>query len=247
MEEASTGSDIGIGEDADAAFDSSLGGGQEAGDEVTLGEGDQAAEDTGPPGEAGPDADRGLEQETSTALDAREDGDAEAGWTDGPLPVPIDHRPDDSQCAAPRPPGNCQSNGVGPLNSCSSDSQCVDGGANGRCLAPGGPPGCFCSYDACRSDTDCAAGQACVCHGSAYAGGGNVCMAGNCRVDSDCGNGGSCSPAHLCAAAVGVGIGYYCHTNEDQCVNDSDCSMRDVCTWSSVDSRWECRQQVCPL
>jgi hypothetical protein len=38
-------------------------------------------------------------------------------------------------------------------------------------------------------DTDCAAGQACACHGSTYTfGAGSTCIQGNCPVDSDCGD-----------------------------------------------------------
>lgn len=118
----------------------------------------------------------------------------EKAGTDGrsPIHAPMYHRPDAAQCAAPRPPGSCP--GVG--SDCASDSDCTDGGANGRCSRNGiQSAGCTCTYDACQKDTDCAAGQLCVCHDSPYSWRGNSCMAGNCRVDEDCGPGGYCSPA----------------------------------------------------
>jgi hypothetical protein len=41
--------------------------------------------------------------------------------------------------------------------------------------------------------------------------------------------------------------GYYCHTAQDECVNDSDCngqSAFNVCAWSATSSRWECQMQA---
>jgi hypothetical protein len=166
---------------------------------------------------------------------------------DAPAPVPMYHRPDDSQCTTPRGAGNCTSTATGPAFTCSSDGQCADGGINGRCTASGGgPAGCTCTYDGCQTDSDCGAGQLCVCHGSAYSYGGNACMPGNCRVDSDCGAGGYCSPAHG-TTNCGYVSGYYCHTARDFCTNDSDCSngaFPDVCTWSATDNRWECQMAL---
>jgi hypothetical protein len=192
-------------------------------------------------------------QDSGEIADATEVGDAaeasaEAGATDtgaadAPGLVPMNHRADDSQCLTPRGPGTCApTTGSGLM--CTADSQCADGGADGRCTASGGgPAGCSCTYDACQTDSDCGAGQLCVCHGSAYSYGGNACMPGSCRVDSDCGAAGYCSPAHG-TTNCGYVSGYYCHTPRDLCVNDSDCSSTsgaDVCTWSATDNRWECQ------
>jgi hypothetical protein len=105
-------------------------------------------------------------------------------------------------------------------------------------------PGCQCNYDACQHDTDCGAGHACACHGTADTGtSGNTCVAGNCRVDSDCGPGGYCSPS-LNTLSCGEGVGgYYCHTANDQCIDDSDCASTNgpaACTYSTTSGRWEC-------
>jgi hypothetical protein len=157
------------------------------------------------------------------------------------------HRPDDSQCTAPRAAGNCAlPMGVG---ACTNDSECTDGGANGRCTENmGGAQFCSCTYDTCVHDTDCPMNQLCVCHDSAYNGGGNVCMPGNCRVDYDCG-GFDCSPTHGTTGCGGV-TGYYCHTARDTCVNDSDCAdagSLDVCAFSMTTNRWECGPELlCP-
>jgi hypothetical protein len=125
---------------------------------------------------------------------------------------------------------------------CAYDSDCTDGGANGRCLAsPGGPAGCYCTYDQCQRDTDCKAGELCVCHDSTRQWGGNTCMPGNCRIDSDCGPNGYCSPEYGWPQQCGYVIGYYCHTKNDLCTNDSDCASNKVCTWVGDAGAWECR------
>jgi hypothetical protein len=217
-------------------------------------------------GGPGGDAEAGVGQETGIALEASTmldtstgseaaseagEGQVESGAADAhapdaaPTPPPPDHhRPDDSQCRAPRAAGLCS---MGPSSfSCSSDTQCADGGVNGRCTNVGPLPGCFCSYDQCQADSDCGAGMLCVCHESAYVyGGGNVCMPGNCRIDADCGPGGFCSPAHGTGGNCGGVNGYFCHTDRDMCRNDSDCSgFLPVCTWLAMYRLWDCRQPV---
>ncbi|HKU40744.1 MAG TPA: hypothetical protein VJR89_21435, partial [Polyangiales bacterium] len=52
----------------------------------------------------------------------------------------------------------------------------------------------------------------------------NRCLAGNCRVDADCGQSGYCSPSFgSCGSLDGV-VAYYCHTCQDECIDDEDCS-----------------------
>jgi len=162
--------------------------------------------------------------------------------------VPVNHRPNDAQCGTTPPPGTCNFGGSsGGPGMCSSDSQCADGGLNGRCVEMGGGVAyCGCTYDACLHDSDCT-GETCACHGSPYTGQlGNRCVPGNCHVDSDCGAGGYCSPSYSPAGCGGLG-GYYCHTAVDQCIDDSDCAdagFLTVCAYSTMNSRWECQQQV---
>jgi hypothetical protein len=155
--------------------------------------------------------------------------------------VPANHRPDDSQCATVPGPGDCSFQGQGGPDVCSSDSQCTTG-TNGRCIPDGPIAGCRCTYDTCSTDTDCPTGQLCACHGAAFSdGAGNTCTPGNCRVDADCGANGYCSPSTASESCGGL-QGYYCHTPNDACVNDSDCgSELQDCEWSSEDSRWECK------
>jgi len=58
--------------------------------------------------------------------------------------------------------------------------------------------------------------------------GANTCQRGNCKVDADCPSG-FCSPSALsltfnCRMNVPMGsFGYFCHSNKDECGNDSDC------------------------
>jgi hypothetical protein len=158
------------------------------------------------------------------------------------IEIPLNHRPDDSECATAPPAGDCQNI---PSGMCMSDSDCTMG-TNGRCNeSTGGALFCSCQYDACVADTDCPTAQLCACHGSPYTGGdGNTCTQGNCRVDSDCGTNGYCSPS----AGGGCGglSGYYCHTASDTCVNDSDCEGggAEDCQYSTTDVRWECTMEL---
>jgi hypothetical protein len=162
---------------------------------------------------------------------------------DGGSRVPVNHRPNDAECVAAAPPGDCNANGGGPPGQmCTMDSQCTMG-TEGRCNTDGPLPGCLCTYDTCTDDSSCSANELCVCHGSAYTyGEGNTCMPGNCRVDSDCGAGGYCSPT--ASGGCGQVSGYYCHTPGDQCVNDSDCGgAGDACTYSTANGIWQCTME----
>ena len=124
-----------------------------------------------------------------------------------------------------------------------------------------------CSYDECADDSDCPAAAPCLCRPSATSGAANFCYGGgNCRVDGDCGPGGFCSPSlvnDLCAcvdtpcppdagavcSVNGVevpcmcnscGHGYYCHTRQDACLDDSDCPSGASCNYDTFTARWRC-------
>ncbi len=156
---------------------------------------------------------------------------------------PLNHRPDDTLCSQPAPPGNCSSEaGV-----CASDTGC-SAHAGGRCNVTAPPRWCSCTYDMCAHDTDCVQGQTCACHMSAYVPFGSVCVPGNCRVDADCGPGGFCSPS-LDPTLCRVIAGYYCHTAADECVNDADCGHSgETCSYLATRGRWECYSAAfCPL
>jgi hypothetical protein len=172
-------------------------------------------------------------------------GSADASSGDGASSsgrVPLHHRPDDSQCRAPVPPGNCASSGHAndPLDTCTSDPACT-AGINGRCVFAqvGGPAhGCGCAYDTCTFDTDCPTGELCVCHQSPFTlVSGNFCNKGGCRVDADCGPGGYCSPSEVC----GFVQGHYCHGPTDTCIDDGDCPARSFCNYDAAMSAWGCR------
>ncbi len=189
------------------------------------GGGDAGGQDSSSPADSAAH-DSGIASDTSIIL------------TDAAMRVPQNHRPDDSQCTQPAPPGDCNG-GMGPGgSSCSKDSDCTMG-PNPRCETDGPLPGCMCTFDACVTDKDCMMGEVCACHGSAYSTGGNQCIPSNCRVDSDCGPSGYCSPTtgqNNCGAVTG----YYCHTSSDACLNDGDCGAGQVCQWSAASNHWQC-------
>jgi hypothetical protein len=155
-------------------------------------------------------------------------------------------------CLQTAPKGTCNFGGSssGSPVTCNSDSQCADAGPEGRCVVSNGPTAsCFCTYDSCADDSGCPKGQTCACHGSPYTDGeGNHCVPSNCRLDADCGPGGWCSPTSFTMSCGGIG-GYYCHTPQDQCVNDSDCAdagIFDVCAFDTTLGHWRCMVQgVC--
>jgi hypothetical protein len=172
-----------------------------------------------------------------------------------PSKVPVVHRPTAPVCTSTtRPVYNCgQHITPQPPNvMCSLDSDCQTG-ADGRCTG-NAHDGCTCTYDTCTSDADCAAGQLCDCRSTWRYGanGPNVCLTSNCRVDADCGAGGYCSPSldPGCGAYLGV-TGWYCHTADDSCVNDSDCQGLDggfgtpFCGYHPEVGHWVCSVGQC--
>jgi hypothetical protein len=164
-----------------------------------------------------------------------------------PAPVPQQHRATSSQCTAPRPAGDPMS--PSPAGStCSSDRDCTKG-TNGRCYPQVGQLKNACSYDACASDADCGAGQVCDCrNGALYDA--NTCFHGNCRVDADCGDE-YCSPSltELSTSCINVpagSVGYFCHTRQDVCLNDSDCANNGgYCAFSADALHWQCYVPMC--
>jgi hypothetical protein len=192
-----------------------------------------SGESTGSSPDAGPAADGGVAPEAAP-----------------PAPVPQQHRPTNAACTAPRPAGDPAL--PSPSGStCSSDGDCTQG-TNGRCYPLVGgppPPKNGCSYDACTSDSDCGAGQVCDCRNGA-SNDANVCFHGNCRVDADCG-GEYCSPSLtvLSSSCINVpagSVGYFCHTRQDTCLNDSDCaSTGGYCAFSTDSLHWQCYAPMC--
>jgi hypothetical protein len=98
----------------------------------------------------------------------------------------------------------------------------------------------YCVYDNCATDADCDPGKVCFCSPNDSA---QCFSAGNCRTDADCGGGatGFCSPSYGSdCSGYHWYSGYYCHTPKDTCIEDSDCTGKDFCSYDVVDGRWEC-------
>ncbi len=165
--------------------------------------------------------------------------------------VPTDHRFQEVACPRERGPGSADV-----VEDCTQDSDCTDG-MNGRCISPNvvGPLGrSRCSYDTCFSDSDCPANEPCRCRPSAADNARNYCPAGsNCRIDSDCGPGGFCSPSLLglgSSVEGGGSFGYFCHTPQDLCLNDTDCDASGclieqgcasmACGYGTASGHWDC-------
>jgi len=193
--------------------------------------------------------------------DAGRAGDA-AGGPDSGLAPPTSHRPTHQSCMSTRPPGLQDGGGISfcgeQTGSCTNDSECPAtndaGGTNGRCTPSedDGPAiSCpSCQYDQCSTDSQCGAGSVCACGGDALSGRfPNACLSGNCQVDSDCGSGGYCSPnVGFCGEGT---LGYYCHTADDECHNESDCqnnpnSFGGQCVYDTSKKIWDCQSEGCP-
>lgn len=161
--------------------------------------------------------------------------------------VPERHRSAETMCDNSRAPGNPPDptdQGV----SCMTDADCTDG-ANGRC-GGNGHDGWYCTYDECFADADCGMGATCEC-GGGFRSDHNVCLSGACSTDADCGETGFCSPTQgSCGAYFGT-IGYFCHTCDDECVNDSDCSNAagdpwgSYCAYDDGVGHWRCSDSQC--
>ncbi len=155
--------------------------------------------------------------------------------------TPTEHRPSTPAACTARPPAFCPAGSTG---ECARDADCT-AGFNGRCLGATGNS-CACGYDACRTDADCPTGTACACDagygGNAFPGP-TQCLPSGCRLDSDCASG-YCSPSRVPGAPGGCGAaryGYYCHTPNDACGNDSDCGgLGNACIYSPELHHWTC-------
>jgi hypothetical protein len=163
--------------------------------------------------------------------------------------VPVQHRPTGGACPQQRGPGMLTSQcmyDAGPPQPCLSDSDCTQGN-NGRCMHPEYTPAICttgCSYDACFSDSDCPTMQPCDCRPSATSNTANACVGGSqCRIDSDCGPGGYCSPSQG-YGPFQCGIAYFCHTQADTCVNDTDCDS-GRCQFDGTAKHWQCGGPTC--
>ncbi|HMC94032.1 MAG TPA: hypothetical protein VKO16_04605, partial [Polyangia bacterium] len=43
-----------------------------------------------------------------------------------------------------------------------------------------------------------------------------------------------------CACGDSCGHAYFCHTRQDDCVDDSDCTDSDTCNYDVLSKRWTC-------
>ncbi|MET0792423.1 MAG: hypothetical protein ABW061_12960 [Polyangiaceae bacterium] len=180
-------------------------------------------------------------------------GSAHAGAA-GAAHEPENHRPSAVACDQTRPtndPG-APADQDGGYVACHSHADCT-AGKNGRCSG-NGHDGWQCTYDGCFADSDCsnaASGepQLCAC-GEGFRSDNNVCLAGNCRVDTDCGQGGYCSPTLGDCGNYAKTVGYYCHTKDDECSDDSDCkagtaSGPGYCAFTPSVGHWRCSTAQC--
>jgi hypothetical protein len=139
---------------------------------------------------------------------------------------------------------------------CKTDADCTTGmpAISGKCVTTAG--GMTCNFDACLQDSDCSPSTSvCSCEGQtfgwAHTSFGNTCIPANCHADGDCGTGLYCSPTvdASCGGFYGV-VGFYCHTCQDTCSNDSDCpavgnTPAGYCAFDPSVGHWACGYGFC--
>lgn len=172
-------------------------------------------------------------------------GGTAAGGACGTAPTPKDHRAAAQACPSER--GNIPLDVTACTDragiTCARDADCT-AGKNGRCFYNGGKCLTVCTYDQCLTDSDCPAGP-CVCRSSGTDPSANGCLSNaQCRTDADCPNCEYCSPSYISNAAdCSPGFSTYaCHTANDECTDQSDCSGL-VCGYDAGAARWGC--EVC--
>lgn len=146
-----------------------------------------------------------------------------------------------------------------PGNPCLENADCT-AGQNGLCLcapdlvppASGTGPGTLygetvCSYDECFVDSDCGPRVPCDCRIPGISGTPNVCLsASDCAIDSDCPLPGFCSPSLVPAQTPDVG--FFCHTEDDTCIDDVDCPppsgpIVSACRFDATSGIWRCFEE----
>lgn len=125
------------------------------------------------------------------------------------------HRPRIEECpsSVPRPIAKLIAP-PGGEGTCTSDADCADM-PHGYCTTGVQVPGMFCAYG-CVKDSECGAGNICVCGDPV-----GRCVGATCTSDDDCGSSFRCQSYD---SSNGCGIERFaCQTPDDTCANDADC------------------------
>ncbi len=121
-------------------------------------------------------------------------------------------------------PEDCNGEACGPGQSC------VDYFGNGYC-------GCLAQ---CNQDSDCGAGEICLCAGGApglsQLSQTNLCVPADCTVERECAGEHRCKVSR---AGCGNVHSVHCTTPSDDCDTAEDCA-RLYCAWDDVDELWTC-------
>jgi hypothetical protein len=107
---------------------------------------------------------------------------------------------------------------------CMADTDCADM-PHGYCTTGGQLPGTFCAYG-CVKDSECGAGNICVCGDPV-----GHCVGASCTSDADCGDAFRCQSYD---SSHGCGIARFaCQTAKDTCQSDQDCAAGSYCDGST--------------
>ncbi|MFT4626639.1 MAG: hypothetical protein ACI8PZ_005316 [Myxococcota bacterium] len=163
----------------------------------------------------------------------------------GPPAEPAEHRANPADCDAGRPTWTVEpSAGYGAYEDLCAEHEDCTAGDDGRCTTLYNRGGAYldCTYTECLTDDDCAGVCACAADEEQAH---NTCLpAGDCETDDDCGDD-YCSPSVTsCGPGWGL-LGHFCHTRDDECRDDADCSGSGYCAFSQADEHWVCAEGIC--
>jgi hypothetical protein len=131
-----------------------------------------------------------------------------------------------------------------PAAQCKMDSECTDK-PHGWCGEQGGGqvPGPYCNYG-CVQDSECAAGQLCLCGDPV----GRCVQANGCTTDSDCASGFLCKTYD---SSGGCGFTTFaCQSPGDECAGDSDCATKTLgglCQYDVTLKHFSCKPGGCAI
>ena len=133
----------------------------------------------------------------------------------------------------------CTGASNGPVGECTTDLDCAAKAKGGHCENSLGPGDfCYCA-SSCVSDSECGAGQLCLC-GEKY----GTCVMAGCKSGADCVVGDCVSYTNNpgCGSTA-----MNCESLKDACGAKVDCKPAEECTWNGGKGNKYCSPPMCAI